>query len=307
MRSLFRSTVLFASSLPLLLLASCASTGESAGSDRLTAHVGHYSPPPAGALRPKVGVPAFSVTGKSAKNEMNEVAADQATTLLVNSGRFIIIERAQLDKLLAEQNLSGIVRDGELSAQNNVEGVEYLLIGKVSNFRTKVSKTKTGLGIAKVGLGAFGLGGGDVKNEKVEITTDCGVDLRLVDPSTGRILVSDFSEYKRTDSASAMGVEILGVNATADADMKISDDDYGKILRLALDEAIRKMLPRVDSEIARMAPPPAAGVPVPAASTPTSTTAASVQVAASLAKLTLPSAPAAVKKSTARPCASRCR
>ena len=28
--------------------------------------------------------------------------------------------------------------------------------------------------------------------------------------------------------------------------MKITEDDYGKILRLALDDAVRKMLPDVD-------------------------------------------------------------
>lgn len=237
-----------------MVLGSCATTEESASADRMTAHVGRYSAPPAGIVRPKVGVPPFSVTGKNAKAEMNEVAADQATTLLVNSGRLVVIERAQLDKLLDEQNLAGIVRPGELVSQGQVEGVDYLLVGKVSNFRTKMTRKKRGFGLAKVGLGNVGLGAGDFKKEDVEIQTDCGVDLRLVDPASGRILVSDFSEYKRSDKASAIGVEVLGFDATAEAEMEIADDDYGKILRLALDDAIRKMLPKLDNQLLAMAP-----------------------------------------------------
>ncbi len=224
---------------------SCASTSDSAGSDNLTAHVGQYSPPPMNVARPTVGIPAFSVTGKAAKREMNEVAADQISTLLVRSQRFSVIERSQLDRLIEEQNLSGIVKDGELAASGEISGVDYLLIGKVSNLRTKVSKTSRGFGLAKVG-GMLGVGAADYEKESVEISTDCGVDLRLVSPVTGQVIVANFSEYKRTDSAEAIGVEILGVDANASAELTISDDDYGKILRLALDDAVRKMLPDVD-------------------------------------------------------------
>ncbi len=228
-----------------LALGACASTSESAGGDSLTAHVGQYSPAPTGIARPRVGIPSFSVTGANAKQEMNEVAADQLSTLLVRSQRFNVIERAQLDKLLDEQSLGGNVRPGELAATGEVRGVDYLMIGKVSNLRTKVAKKKRGFGLGKVS-GLIGIGAADYEKEDIEISTDCGVDLRLVSPSSGEVVAANFSEYKRTDSAAAVGVEILGWNADASADLQISDDDYGKILRLALDDAVRKMLPDLD-------------------------------------------------------------
>lgn len=72
------------------------------------------------------------------------------------------------------------------------------------------------------------------------------MDIRLVDPETGEILVSNFSEFKRTDSASAIGVDVLGASAESDANISIREDDKGKILRLALDDALRKTLPKID-------------------------------------------------------------
>jgi hypothetical protein len=43
-----------------------------------------------------------------------------------------------------------------------------------------------------------------------------------------------------------MGVTILGANADANADIQLSEDDKGKLLRLALDDAVRKSLPKID-------------------------------------------------------------
>ena len=82
---------------------------------------------------------------------------------------------------------------------------------------------------------------------------ECGVDLRLVDPSTGSILDASFSEYTRTDKASSFGVQVLGVGAKADAEIEMSEDDRGLILRLAFDDALRKMLPSLDRKLRTLA------------------------------------------------------
>ena len=269
MSSRILSRSLLALAISATAFASCASVSESASADTMTANVGIYAPPPPGAVRPKVGVPPFSVTGKAAKKEMNSVAADTMSTLMVQSQRFTVIERAQLDILLAEQNLSGIVKPGELAVSGQVNGIDLMLIGRVTNFRTKIVNTKAGFGLGKIGLGNIGLGGGDYKKDEVTITTECGVDIRLVDPTSGAVAVANFSEFKREDKASAMGIEVLGFNATADADMRIADDDHGKLMRLALDEALRKTLPAIDSYIASTYTLPAAVTPAAAAPAPT--------------------------------------
>lgn len=235
-----------------MLLVGCSSTSsESANRDKLTEMVGVYPPPPAITERPRVGVPPFKVQGDavrgSSADALNDIAADQATTLLTNSERFNMIERTQLEKLLDEQNLEGIVKPGELAKPGQVRGVDYLLIGRVTNLRVKTVRNNKGFGLGQVGGGVLGSAGlGDYKATEVTITTDCGVDIRLVNPTTGEIVMASQSEYQKTDSASSMGVDILGANAEAGSDIQIDDDNKGKILRLAIDDAIRKALPKID-------------------------------------------------------------
>ena len=232
----------------LAFLSACVSSGETASSDSLTANVGRYSPPPSNIQRVRVGVPQFQVkNGVTA--EVSELAADQITTLLVNTERFDVIERAQLDQLLKEQNLEGIVKGGELAQPAQVRGVDYLLVGKITNLRVKGEKSGSGFGLGRLPIpGAAGRAAGlfDINNRSSKITVDCGVDLRLVDPTSGSVAVAESSDYKKTDSISAMGIDILGADANAEADLKIDDDNKGKVLRLALDDCIRKMLPKID-------------------------------------------------------------
>jgi curli biogenesis system outer membrane secretion channel CsgG len=249
------------------VLVGCSTNKESAQRDVLTSNVGNYPPGPQGVYKPRVGVPPFNVKaeGSFAGGGLDTLAADQMTTLLDQTERFQVIERAQLDKLLDEQNLEGIVKSDELAKTAQVRGVDYLLLGKVTNLRVKTERNEKGFGLAQVGGEYFNAGGMDIKNKSVKLTTEAGVDIRLVDPTTGALLVSNFSEYKKTDTAGAMGVDILGASANADADIEVSEDDKGKILRLALDDAVRKSLPKIDRFLSNQPAKTNAGAAAPAA------------------------------------------
>lgn len=233
---------------------SCATSSETASADTMTANVGTYAPPPSGMARVRVGVPDFEVE-RGVTADVSKVAADQLTTLGTRTRRFIMIERAQLGQLLEEQGLSGVVRAAEIAKKGNVRGVDYLLLGKVTNLRVKAERSGSNFGLGRLPipgtrntLGAF-----DFSKKNSTIKVDCGVDLRLVNASTGEIAAADFAEYSRTDSVGAFGLQILGVNAGSDADLRIDTNNRGKILRLALDHALRKMLPMVDDYLVNAA------------------------------------------------------
>lgn len=238
----------------------CAGTKESASADKLTANVGNYSPAPniPDEDKPQVGVPRFEIQqlpgqflGNKSRLEQN--AADQMTTLLAETDRFNVVERAQVEQLLKEQDMEGIVRPDQMAKAGEVLGTDYLLLGKVTNFRVKQAQTKSGVDVGgiggMIGGGRFGAGstGFDKKNQS--ITTEVGVDIRLVDSTTGRIAVSKFSEFNRTDSAGAMGISVFGVGGSSDASITIEEDDAGRILRLAFDDALKKALPDIDRKI----------------------------------------------------------
>ena len=253
-----------------LVLVGCASTGETGQSDAVTANVGSYSAPPANAPKPRVAVPQFAVESSGwGGQDLDSLASDQMTSLLHQSRRFSVVERGQLEQLLREQDMEGIVRPGELAKPGEVRGVQYLLLGKVTNFRIKAERTDKGVGVNPSGkvLGKIGdtLGGGaSINRSNVRINTEAGVDLRLVDPSTGEVWVAHFGDFKRTDTASGMGLGLGGFDMTGEAEIQVTRDDAGKVLRLALDEALRKMLPEIDEKLAAMGPmggSPSAGTP----------------------------------------------
>ena len=245
-----------------LVLSSCATTSETGKSDAITEKVGEYTLAPTNLWRPKVGVPAFkamsTTPGKDGSEVMESrrimatIAADQLTTLAVKSDRFKVYERAQLDQLLTEQRLTNVVSEGTLVKQGKIRGVDYLLLGQVTNFRVKAAKSDGGVaGIGGLirGFGGRGVPDFDFKNKNSMITAECGVDLRLVDPQTGRAVAAESHDFKKTDKISAIGITVQGVHAESDGELTVSQDDNGKILRLALDGALRKMLPSIDKEL----------------------------------------------------------
>ena len=226
-------------------------TSSAAADQDMTQHVGRYDAPPAGFERVRLGVPPFEVdTRRGAQEDMNTIAADILAGLATNAQRFRVIERTQLEQLTREQGLEGIVKWDELTEMGQVQGVDYLILGRVTNFRVMPSESRGGFGLGTIRLpGGGGTGGFDFRNRSAQIDVECGVDLRLVDPESGEVIAANFSEYERTDSIRSFGISVLGVDADSEADLEISESDQGRILRLALDDALRKMLPDIDREL----------------------------------------------------------
>lgn len=236
----------------LVVLNGCATTGEQAERDTVTRNVGQYAAAPAVTQKPRVGVPPFDIQQSDfsfSGNSMEAMAADQLTTLMHMTNRFEVIERTQLTQLLAEQGLEGIVRPGELAQPGQVRGVDYLLLGKITAFRVKASRTSEEAGVTNGLISRKLLKGftGGINQDKTTLTTEVGVDLRLVDPTTGAIKSTQFSQYKQQDTAESFGIDVAGVGGSGNADVRISEDDAGKIMRLAFDDALRKMIPQIDS------------------------------------------------------------
>jgi curli biogenesis system outer membrane secretion channel CsgG/predicted amidophosphoribosyltransferase len=257
MNSCFLLSSVFLTAVAFLNGCKTTST-KTAERDTLTSNIGLYPPPPAGIVRVRVGVPPFQIENAQLPSGggIESLAADQLTTLAVQTGRFKVVERAQLTQLLAEQGLEGIVRPEELAASGQVRGIDYLLIGKVTNFRVEAEGSRKGFNAGALTGLVDGLGGDtplglastfDFHSNKRRYTVECGVDLRLADAETGEVVVAHFGEFSRTDTVGAMGIGFAGWSDESDVTLSLDSDNQGKILRLVLDDTIRKMLPRVDA------------------------------------------------------------
>lgn len=127
---------------------------------------------------------------------------DMLVTSLVESDRFIVIEREELANIMKEQGLgmSGAVTPQSAAKVGQLLGVELMITGSVSEFGTK--KDKIGGGLSN--LGGFNLG---VSSESARSV----VDIRLVNTSTGEIIAAKSAEGEES-SKSLDNVGVEGIN-----------------------------------------------------------------------------------------------
>lgn len=184
----------------VMLLTACAtpmsgtSTKVTQGSDQTIDQVQAmaYDGPQA-----RIAVARFDNKSADSRNWWNprigDGMADMLTTSLVNTGRFIVLERAALDDVLDEQDLgaSGRVRQDTAAAIGEIEGAEILVVAAVTEFDDNSGGTRGGLGgIAGGVLGAIAGG---------SRSAHMAIDLRLVDARTSRVLAATSVEGEAKD------------------------------------------------------------------------------------------------------------
>ena len=106
-------------------------------------------------------------------DNLGRAAADELATQLVQTGKFTVIERAQLDAILQEQNLgaSGAVTSATAAKVGKLLGVQLLLTGSITAFSIK-----------RTSIGMRGIGGSYSNAESK-------VDARLVNTDTGEVMI----------------------------------------------------------------------------------------------------------------------
>jgi curli biogenesis system outer membrane secretion channel CsgG len=135
--------------------------------------------------------------------------SDMLVQRLVQDGKYSVIERKALDKILAEQNFSNSDRaDSSTAAKiGKILGVDAIIIGSITQFgRDDKNTTVGGGGIGGI-TGRFGVGG----VQKREAKAVCNITARMVDTTTGEILaaVTGSGQSKRG------GTSLVGAGGSA--------------------------------------------------------------------------------------------
>jgi len=177
--------------------------------------------------------------------------ADLLVQKLVQDGKYRVIERKALDKILAEQNFSNSDRaDSSTAAKiGRVLGVDAIIIGSVTQFgRDDKNTTVGGGGIGGI-TGRFGLGG----VQKREAKAVCNVTARMVDTSTGEILaaVTGTGQSKRSGT-SLVGAGGSGYGAGGGA-FDMSSKNFGEtILGEAVGQSVSATATQLDDAAANL-------------------------------------------------------
>lgn len=112
--------------------------------------------------------------------------SDLLVQKLVQDGKYSVIERNALDKILSEQNFSNSDRADSTTAARigKILGVDAIIIGSITQFGRDDKHTNVGGG--GYGLGRFGLGGVGKSEAKAVVA----VSARMVNTTTGEILAA---------------------------------------------------------------------------------------------------------------------
>ena len=153
-----------------------------------------------------------------------ESVFDQLSDALVQSGSVIVLTRADLDVVLAEQDLANSDRFAKSNAAKTgkVVPAQILVKGKIADFEENTSTGGQGITIKGISLGAN------------KSSASIGIIVQLIDSTTGQILDS-----KRVDGESRAGGLSIGYSGSFDiSSSNFKKSSVGKAVQMAIDQAV---------------------------------------------------------------------
>jgi curli biogenesis system outer membrane secretion channel CsgG len=155
--------------------------------------------------------------------------AAQLTTALINSGQFIVVERGELASVLREQEMSmqKLVSSDTAARAGQMLGAQYLVRAAVTEF-----EQQAGGGGLRIGVG----GAGGVGGLGIATTTGIvGIDVRLIDTTSGQVVQSHHVEAKVEDRGLSADVGARGAAFGGDLFAKTP---LGRATQQAMDQAV---------------------------------------------------------------------
>ncbi len=189
-------------------------------------------PVPIPTLKRRIAVFDFQDKTDYGQANVGEGMADMLTTELVKSGKYIVIERQQIEKVMKEQQLgmTGAVTSQTAAQVGKMLGVELAVFGAVTEFGQKKSETGGALKKKHFGIGLS------------KTSARVAIDVRIVDTETGQILAADnvVGEQKKT------GLSLETYDVSFKDKNKFDKTLVGKATRKAIEQIIAK----IDAQLA---------------------------------------------------------
>lgn len=181
-----------------------------------TAHVtrGTVTPleEPYSGHKKRIAVMSFGDKTNKGWKAIGEGMSDMLASALVNTDRFIVLERERIKDILSEQDLMS----GKAIPSGEIEGAELLIYGDITEFEPeRLTAAGVLLGLASLGSVIYSA----TSNEKVPfflagyIESHVAIDLRVIDTKTSRVVATTTVEGRSSDIGGLVG-GVLGGGST---------------------------------------------------------------------------------------------
>ena len=169
-----------------------------------------------------------------AQPDCGEATGAMLSEALMATGRFIVVERAEVDDLIKEQDMGveGRVTQATAAKFGNMLGASILVMGTVTQFEEQAAGRGGGIGLPVPGIGSVSLGGN-------KMTAFVKVNLRMVDTETGKILSTHNADGTASGSGKGLGVGIKGITAQGNTSKQTP---IGQALQDAIDQAVAHII-----------------------------------------------------------------
>ncbi|HVL59466.1 MAG TPA: CsgG/HfaB family protein [Burkholderiaceae bacterium] len=180
--------------------------------------------------KPRVAVTAFENKVKTpwwdASWRIGEGLAEMLATELTRTGQFIVLERQAIGDVVGEQALgqSGLVRRDTAAAAGQMLGAQYVVRGAITQFEEQA------------GGGGVGIQGRNTAFEGRAQFGHVGLDLRLVDTTSGQIVASHHVAVRVPGAGGAIASQGRSVRFGGDI---FFQTPIGQATRAAMQEAVQ--------------------------------------------------------------------
>jgi len=221
---MYRSKFLSSCLAGAFLLSSCAPSTKIREKDSTTVSVTEKVTSKYTGPKRRIGVVAFENKAPYAQGRIGQTATDILITELTKSGKFIVVERDKMDKILEEQKLgqSGAINPATAAQVGKILGLNAIVTGSISQFGVKTE------------------GKDFLITESKQQIVECTVDVRVVDAETGQVLLAD-SGKGTVRKASG---KFLGMGNTSKYDETLE----GEALRAAIVKFVDNIISQVNKK-----------------------------------------------------------
>jgi curli biogenesis system outer membrane secretion channel CsgG len=163
--------------LVIFLLSACGETTSKVRKDEKIAKLRDYETEKT-FMGPKrrIAVASFKNETRFGDRRLGNSVTDVFVTELSKTGRFTILERESVDKLLQETNFSSTLGQGTVAAEQQFLDADYIITGAVTKYGVNTVGKKKLISSSK--------------EQKAEVS----VDVKMVDVRTGEVLFSETGE-----------------------------------------------------------------------------------------------------------------
>jgi len=174
-------------------------------------------------LKRKVAIARFSNETEYAKgifydkanDPLGKQAVDILSAKLAASNKFILLERQDMDKVLAEMKVAG-------KDEAQKVGADFLIVGSITEFGRKT------------------IGGVAVFSRTKSQIVEAGVNIRLIDVSTGQIIYSEEAKGE----AETTNKTVMGLGKKTDYDATLSDKAISAAISKLVENIINNCMDR---------------------------------------------------------------